>query len=46
MFHEREYERLQAELERLYQDSQLPDMPRCTAAMNDLLVRIRLGDRH
>ncbi len=41
-FHEREYERLRAELERSYEESHLPDMPRCSAAMNDLLVRVRL----
>jgi len=42
-FHEREYERLRAELERSNQESHLPDKPRCSAAMNDLLVRVRLG---
>jgi predicted nucleotidyltransferase len=42
-FHEREYERLTAELERSYQESHLPEMVRGTAAMNDLLVRVRLG---
>jgi predicted nucleotidyltransferase len=41
-FHERKYERLRAELERSYEASHLPDMPRCSAAMNDLLVRVRL----
>jgi hypothetical protein len=42
-FHEREYQRLTAELEQAYQQSKLPDMPRGAAAMNDLLVRIRLA---
>jgi hypothetical protein len=41
-FHEREYERLTAELESSYHESDLPEMPRGTAAMNDLLVRVRL----
>lgn len=41
-FHEREYQRLTAELERAYAESQLPEHPRATRAMNDLLVRIRL----
>lgn len=41
-FHEREYQRLTAELERAYAESKLPEHPRATRAMNDLLVRIRL----
>jgi uncharacterized protein len=41
-FHEREFERLRAELDRAYAESKLPERPRATAAMNDLLVRIRL----
>lgn len=42
-FHEKEYERLRSELEMASQASQLPDIPRGAAALNDLLVRIRLG---
>ena len=42
-FYEREYERLRGELERSYAESPLADMPRCSAAMNDLLVRVRLS---
>ncbi len=45
-FHEREYERLLAELETSFDQSHLPEMAQGTAALNDLLVRIRLeGDR-
>jgi len=42
-FHQREYERLRAELERVYQESKLPEAPSGAAALHDLLVRIRLG---
>lgn len=41
-FHAREYERLTAELEAAHAESRLPDGPRAAAALNDLLVRIRL----
>jgi len=41
-FHEREFERLRAELEQAHAESKLPERPRATAAMDDLLVRIRL----
>lgn len=41
-FHEREYERLRAELERCHIESHLPDAARSTAALNDLLVTVRL----
>jgi hypothetical protein len=44
-FHQREYDRLRAELERAFEQSQLPDTPRGAAALNDLLVRIRLKER-
>jgi uncharacterized protein len=43
--HQREYERLRAELERAYQDSKLPDAPSGTAALDELLIRIRLGKK-
>ena len=42
-FHEREYRRLRAELEQAYRESKLPETPRGTAALDQLLVRIRLG---
>lgn len=41
-FHEREYERLRTELERAFEESSLPENPSGAAALNDLLVRIRL----
>ena len=42
-FHQREYERLRGELEASYQDSTLPEGPTARDALNDLLVRLRLG---
>jgi uncharacterized protein len=44
-FHEREYERLTSELEQTFEQSRLPDMARGAAALNDLLVRVRLKTR-
>jgi predicted nucleotidyltransferase len=41
-FHEREYQRLTAELERAFEESRLPETASAAAAMNDLLVRVRL----
>jgi uncharacterized protein len=41
-FHRREFERLRAELEQAFAQSRLPEAPRGAAALNDLLVRIRL----
>ena len=41
--HQREYERLRAELEQAYQESKLPQAPNGAAALHDLLIRIRLG---
>ena len=41
-FHEREYERLRADLEQAFQDSRLRQTPISAAALNDLLVRVRL----
>lgn len=41
-FHEREYERLRSELEAAFEQSQLPEVPAGAAALNDLLLRIRL----
>ena len=42
-FHQNEYERLTAELELSHQTSQLPENPTSRPALNDLLVRLRLG---
>lgn len=44
-FHQREHERLRAELEQAYQESKLPEAPDGAAALHDLLVRIRLCNR-
>jgi len=42
-FHEQEYLRLTRELEEAHQQSHLPEAAEGTAAMNDLLVQVRLG---
>jgi uncharacterized protein len=42
-FHEREYIRLRAELEAAAAASALPEAPTAKPALNDLLVRVRLG---
>jgi predicted nucleotidyltransferase len=44
-FHEGEYQRLVAELESASEKSHLPEVPSGRAALNDLLVRLRLPDR-
>ena len=46
-FHQREYERLRAELQSAHEVSDLPDSPggETRSALNDLLIRIRLGAR-
>lgn len=41
-FHDREHNRLTAELELAMGASTLPEVPRSAAALNDLLIRIRL----
>ena len=41
-FHAAEYERLRAELQTTFEQSQLPELPTAAAALNDLLVRVRL----
>ena len=41
-FHEREYQRLRAELETAFAESKLPEVPTAAEALNDLLVRLRL----
>jgi hypothetical protein len=43
-FHEREYERLRAELESAFKQSDLPELPSGAAALHDLLVRLRVGE--
>jgi hypothetical protein len=42
-FHRREYERLRSELETSSQRSRLPEGPSARPALNDLLVKLRLG---
>jgi len=42
-FHQREYERLRTELEQAHLESKLPEAPLGTAALDQLLVYIRLG---
>jgi predicted nucleotidyltransferase len=41
--HQREYERLRSELEQAFNVSSLPEAPKGAAALNRLLIRIRLG---
>jgi uncharacterized protein len=43
-FHQREYERLRAELEQARQESDLPEASPGAEALDRLLIRIRLGD--
>lgn len=43
-FHEQEYHRLRAELEKAYANSHLPDRPSGTTALHDLLCRLRLSE--
>jgi uncharacterized protein len=42
-FYKSEYERLTSELESMHKTTHLPDMPSANAALNSLLVRIRLA---
>ena len=42
-FHQREFERLRSELELAHRESKLPEAPSGSAALHELLVRIRLG---
>ena len=44
--HEQEYERLRGELEQTFEDSRLSETPSGAAALNDLLIRVRLRHRH
>jgi predicted nucleotidyltransferase len=41
-FHEKEYERLRAELEQAGEDSKLPELPSAKEKLNELLIRTRL----
>ena len=43
-FYQGEYERLTKELERVYEESKLPEMPSSRGALSDLLVRLRLRE--
>ncbi len=43
-FHQGEYERLRAELAAAHEVSHLPESPSAGAALNDLLIRLRLRD--
>ncbi len=43
-FHEREFQRLDAELAAARDASPLPELPTARAALNDLLVRLRLAE--
>jgi hypothetical protein len=42
-FHRKEYERLQAELESAHRASALPEMATARSALDDMLVRLRVG---
>jgi uncharacterized protein len=44
-FYQSEYERLRLELEVAFQKSLLPETPTAKAALNDLLIRLRLGSK-
>ena len=44
-FHRREYERLRTVLQEAFEQSRLPEAPSGTAALNDLLLRLRLKER-
>jgi uncharacterized protein len=44
-FYGNEFERLRGLLQQAFEESALPENPRGAAALNDLLVRIRLGER-
>jgi predicted nucleotidyltransferase len=42
-FHQREYDRLSHDLEEAHRTSRLPEAPTARAALNDLLLRVRLS---
>jgi predicted nucleotidyltransferase len=43
-FYRGEYERLRQALEDAHRSSELPETPSCRAALNDLLIRVRIKD--
>jgi uncharacterized protein len=43
-FHRREYDRLRADLQSSEESSALPERPTARSALNDLLVRLRMGN--
>jgi predicted nucleotidyltransferase len=45
-FHQKEFERLRGELQEAFESSRLPETPRGAEALHDLLVRVRLRERH
>jgi predicted nucleotidyltransferase len=44
-FHHSEYERLRGKLQTAHEASDLPETPRGSAALHDLLVRLRLSEK-
>ena len=44
-FYEAEYERLRSVLQTAFEESHLPEVPTAAAALNELLIRLRTGDR-
>jgi predicted nucleotidyltransferase len=44
-FHREEYDRLRGKLQAAYEASALPEAPRGSAALHDLLVRLRLSEK-
>jgi hypothetical protein len=40
-----EYERLRSVLQAAFEESRLPEVPNAAAALNELLIRVRTGDR-
>lgn len=43
-FYRKEYERLRGELQTAFEQSSLPEMPAGKDALNDLIIRLRLGE--
>jgi predicted nucleotidyltransferase len=43
--HRGEYVRLREKLQQAHEASVLPEAPRCSAALHDLLVRLRLSEK-
>lgn len=44
-FHRKEYDRLRSTLQQTYEASDLPEAPRGSTALHDLLIRLRLSGR-